>query len=204
MSPSSTRIGVLALQGSFSEHMKSLTQLGVDAVEVRLPDQLATLDGLVIPGGESTTILKLIDEYGLREPLRRAITLGLPVLGTCAGVICLATHVTSHSMDLLNLLHISVARNGFGRQVDSFEEDLSISALPGPVYRGVFIRAPVIESSNDGVEVLARLANGTIVACRQNNILATCFHPEFVEDLRVHAYFLDMVTQYVCTRDAHD
>ncbi|MCK5585279.1 pyridoxal 5'-phosphate synthase glutaminase subunit PdxT [Candidatus Bipolaricaulota bacterium] len=196
MTRQSRSIGVLALQGSFSEHMNSLSRLGAEPVAIRLPDQLKTVDGLVIPGGESTTILKLLDEYGLREPLVRSMAAGLPVLATCAGVICLADHISSHDMEPLRLLHISVSRNGFGRQIDSFEEDLSIATLPGPAYRGVFIRAPVIESIDDGVEVLARLTNGAIVACRQGNIVAACFHPEFVDDLRFHTYFLNMVEEH--------
>jgi len=204
MTAHSPRIGVLALQGSFSEHMHSLSRLGADAVAVRLPEQLDGLDGLILPGGESTTILKLIDEYRLRASLTHAIACGLPVLGTCAGAICLANGISSHVMEPLRLLHISVSRNGFGRQVDSFEEDLSIAALPGPVYRGVFIRAPMIESYSDGVEVLARLADGTVVACRQDNMLATCFHPEFVDDLRLHTYFLHMVEEYVATHSTQD
>jgi 5'-phosphate synthase pdxT subunit len=190
------RIGVLALQGSFSEHIRSVQRAGGAATEIRLPSEIADVDGLIIPGGESTTILKLVDEYGLREPLREAIAAGLPVLGTCAGVICLANRISSHVMKPLGVLDISVSRNSFGRQVDSFEEDLHIESLSGPAFRGVFIRAPVIESCGDGVRVLARLADGTMVACQRGHVLATCFHPEFVDDVRVHEQFLGLVEQH--------
>ena len=189
-------IGVLSLQGSFSEHIQSVQRAGAAATEIRLPSEIADVDGLIIPGGESTTILKLIDEYGLREPLREAIAAGLPVLGTCAGVICLANRISSHVMKPLSVLDISVSRNSFGRQVDSFEEDLHIESLSGPAFRGVFIRAPVIESCGDGVRVLARLADGTMVACQRGHVLATCFHPEFVDDVRVHEQFLSLVEQH--------
>ena len=189
-------IGVLSLQGSFSEHIQSVQRVGAAATEIRLPSEIAGVDGLIIPGGESTTILKLIDEYGLREPLRKAITAGLPVLGTCAGVICLANRISSHVMKPLSVLDISVSRNSFGRQVDSFEEDLHIEGMPGPTFRGVFIRAPVIESCGAGVRVLARLADGTVVACQSGHVLATCFHPEFVDDVRLHELFLHLVEQH--------
>jgi len=189
-------IGVLSLQGSFSEHIQSVQRAGAAATEIRLPSEIADVDGLIIPGGESTTILKLIDEYGLREPLREAIAAGLPVLGTCAGVICLANRISSHVMKPLGVLDISVSRNSFGRQVDSFEEDLHIESLSGPAFRGVFIRAPVIESCGDGVRVLARLADGTMVACQRGHVLATCFHPEFADDVRVHEQFLSLVEQH--------
>lgn len=190
------RIGVLSLQGSFSEHVQSVQRAGAAATEIRLPSEIAGVDGLILPGGESTTILKLIDEYGLRESLREAIVAGLPVLGTCAGVICLANRISSHVMRPLGVLDISVSRNSFGRQVESFEEDLQIEELSGPAFRGVFIRAPVIESCGDGVRVLARLGDGTVVACQEGNILAACFHPEFVDDIRFHEQFLHLVEQH--------
>jgi len=190
-------IGVLCLQGSFAEHIMSLSRLGADVAQVRLPAQLASIDALVIPGGESTTFLKLMDEFGLRDPLRKAISGGLPVLATCAGVVVLASEIVSHKMTPLGLLNVQIARNAFGRQVESFEEDLTIDGLQGEPFRGVFIRAPIIRSCGDGVNVLARLRNGTIVACRQDRILATSFHPEFVPDNRVHQYFLHMVHESV-------
>ncbi|MFW6056875.1 MAG: pyridoxal 5'-phosphate synthase glutaminase subunit PdxT [Chloroflexota bacterium] len=187
------RIGVLALQGSFAEHVTSLRRADAEAFELRMPEQLDGLEGLVIPGGESTTILKLMNLYRLREPLRERIGAGLPVLGTCAGAVCLSTHISSHAMHPLGLIDIVVERNAFGRQVESFEEDLQIDELEGPPFRGVFIRAPVIKSCGPNARVLARLANGTIVACAQENVLVTSFHPEFVDDLRVHRYFTAMV-----------
>ncbi len=186
-------IGVLCLQGSFAEHIEKLQGLGATVSEVRLPSQLEKLDGLIIPGGESTTFLKLIDAFSLREQLRQSISAGLPVLATCAGVVILASRISSHTMTPLALLDIEVARNGFGRQIESFEEDLSIDGVSGAPFRGVFIRAPIISSCGDAAHVLARLHDGTIVACRQGRILATSFHPEFVPDQRVHAYFLAMV-----------
>lgn len=193
MSDLPIKIGVLALQGSFSEHIEALDKLGVEAVEVRLAAELETIDGLIMPGGESTTILKLLDAYEIREPLLRRIRNGLPILGTCAGVVCLARDISSHDMCPLAVLDITVERNGFGRQVDSFEEDLVIEALHGDVFRGVFIRAPLIERCSGNAKVLARLNDGTIAACQQGNLIATCFHPEFVSDLRMHQYFIDSV-----------
>ncbi len=187
--------GVLCLQGSFVEHLASLERCGARTREVRLPSQLEGLDALVIPGGESTTFLKLIDEYALRKPLQDAIRGGLPVLATCAGVVVLSARISSHSMAPLALLDIQVARNAFGRQVESFEEDLSIEGIPGAPFRGVFIRAPIITSCSPAARVIARLQNGTIVACTQGRILATSFHPEFVPDLRLHRLFLETVEE---------
>ncbi len=187
------RVGVLALQGSFAEHARALRRLGAEPVEVRLPADLHGLAGLILPGGESTTILKLMDTYGLREPICTAAGRGVPVLGTCAGLVCLATEISSHSMRPLGLMDIAVARNAFGRQVESFEENLAIAGLEGPSFRGVFIRAPIIDHCGSGVQVLSRLRNETIVACRQDAVVVTSFHPEFVDDLRVHEYFLRIV-----------
>lgn len=186
-------IGVLALQGSFAEHARALHRLGAEPVEVRLPADINGLTGLILPGGESTTILKLMDTYGLREPICTAAARGMPMLGTCAGVVCLSRQISSHRMQPLGLMDISVARNAFGRQVESFEDDLTIAGLEGPSFRGVFIRAPIIDRCGTGVEVLSRLRNGTVVACRQDAIVVTSFHPEFVDDLRVHDYFLRIV-----------
>jgi len=187
------RIGVLALQGSFSEHIEALHKLGVETIEVRLAAELETVDGLIMPGGESTTVLKLLDEYGIRDPLLERIAAGLPILGTCAGTVCLARDISSHDMSPLAVLDITVERNGFGRQVESFEEDLVIDGLSGDVFRGVFIRAPLIERCAGKATVLARLNDGTIAACREGNLIATSFHPEFVSDLRLHEYFVDCV-----------
>jgi pyridoxal 5'-phosphate synthase pdxT subunit len=186
-------VGVLCLQGSFVEHLSSLQRCGARVREVRLPEHLEGIDALVIPGGESTTFLKLIDEYALRTPLRQAIIDGLPVLATCAGVVILAAEISSHRMAPLGMLDIRVARNAFGRQVESFEEDLSIEGVDGPPFRGVFIRAPIIASCGPSARVVSRLHDGTIVACSQGRILATSFHPEFVPDLRVHQHFLSTV-----------
>ncbi len=186
-------VGVLCLQGSFEEHISSLERLGVKTVQVRLPSQLHQIDALVIPGGESTTFLKLMDMYSLRQPLEEVIRGGLPVLATCAGVVVLASEIVSHKMSPLGLLDVRIARNAFGRQVDSFEEDLVLDGIAGAPFRGVFIRAPIIQDCGPGVHVTGRLRDGTVVACRQGRILATSFHPEFVPDLRVHQYFLSIV-----------
>ena len=186
------KIGVLALQGAFIEHEKILRRLGVDAIEVRLPEELAGLDGLIIPGGESTTIGKLALKWRLLEPIRALAEAGRPVWGTCAGMVLLARDVVDGvpGQPLLGLMDIAVARNAFGRQVDSFEADLKVSALGEPPFHAVFIRAPLIERVGAGVDVLARLEDGAVVAARQGNLLATAFHPELTEDDRFHRYFM--------------
>jgi 5'-phosphate synthase pdxT subunit len=186
------KIGVLALQGAFKEHIEALRKLGADTVEVRLPEQLEGLDGLIIPGGESTTIGKLAAEYGLQEAIRRYSEAGNPVYGTCAGMILLSRDV-GRDQPLLGVMDVKVERNAFGRQLDSFETDLDIPALGAQPFPAVFIRAPRIESVGDGVQVLARLPDSTPVAARQGNMLVTAFHPELTEDLRFHRYFLDFV-----------
>jgi 5'-phosphate synthase pdxT subunit len=194
------KIGVLALQGDFIEHVQILRSLGVNAVEVRQPDELRDLDGLIIPGGESTTFGKLAVEYGLIEPIRAMCNAGKPVWGTCAGMIFLAKDV-GRKQPVLGLMDVKVKRNAFGRQVDSFEQDLDIPALvtiengsdPHRPFHAVFIRAPLIESVGKRVEVLAKLDDGTIVAARQGNLLATSFHPELTKDTRFHRYFLERV-----------
>lgn len=186
------RVGVLALQGAFVEHAAILRELGVDVREVRLPEELAGLDGLVIPGGESTTIGKLADAYGLTEPLRRYGEEGLPIWGTCAGMIMLASDIGDHDQPLLRLMDVAVRRNAFGRQVDSFCEELDVPALGAEPFPGVFIRAPLIERVGPGVEVLARLPGGAVVAVRQGRLLATAFHPELTDDKRFHRYFLGL------------
>jgi 5'-phosphate synthase pdxT subunit len=187
------KIGVLALQGAFIEHIEVLKKLGIDVVEVRLPQDLTELRGLIIPGGESTTILKLMHIYSLFQPLRDRVQGGLPVLGTCAGMICLAKTVLNSQysyLEPLGVMDIEVRRNAFGRQVDSFEIDLPIPALGEKAYHAVFIRAPLISGVKSNVEVLARLADGVIVAARQNNLLVSSFHPELTDDSRFHKYFL--------------
>ena len=187
------RVGVLALQGAFVEHEKILHHLGVVAVEVRLPEHLEGLDGLIIPGGESTTIARLATKYGLIEPLRALGKAGKPLWGTCAGMILMAKGITDGEpgQSLLELMDIRVRRNAFGRQVDSFETDLEVPVLGGEPFPAVFIRAPLIERVGEGVEVLARLEDGTVVAVRQGNLLATSFHPELTEDERFHRYFVE-------------
>ncbi len=186
------RIGVLALQGAFREHVEALRKLGAEAVEVRLPEQLEGLDGLIIPGGESTTIGKLAVQYGLEEAIRRFAQQGKPVYGTCAGMIMLSRDV-GRDQPLLGLMNIKVERNAFGRQLDSFETDLDIPALGKKPFHAVFIRAPRIESVGEGVDVLSRLDDNTAVAARQGNVIVTAFHPELTDDLRWHRYFLSLV-----------
>lgn len=186
------RIGVLALQGAFVEHMAVLERLGVDAVAVRLPEQLVRLDGLIIPGGESTAIGKLMTTYGLLEPVRRTIEDGTPVYGTCAGMILLAHDIGRHDQPLLGEMDITVERNAFGRQLDSFEEDLFIPVLGPEPFHAVFIRAPSITCVGDGAQELARLHDGTVVAAQQGTLLATAFHPELSSDTRMHEYFIAM------------
>lgn len=190
------KIGVLALQGAFIEHIKILRGLGIEAVEVRLPEQLDGLDALIIPGGESTTIGKLAVEYGLMEPLRW-FAAGQPVWGTCAGMIFMAKKI-GEDQPLLDLMDIVVERNAFGRQIDSFEADLAVPALNnGRVvpFPAVFIRAPILLEADEeaGVEIVARLEDGTVVAARQGHWLVTSFHPELTDDDRFHRYFLEMI-----------
>lgn len=190
------RIGVLALQGDFAEHAERLREIGVEPVEIRLPQQLDEVDALIIPGGESTTITRLLDIYDLREPIRERGERGLPIWGTCAGAIVLAKQATDLDRPNLALMDIDVRRNAFGRQVDSFEEDLDIAALGAPAFHAVFIRAPVIDRAGDGVEVLAWLQDGTIVAARERSLVATSFHPELTHDVRFHRLLAEMAKAY--------
>lgn len=198
--PSAPRIGVLALQGAFREHLRSLRRCGADAVEIRTREDLDGLSGLALPGGESTVMGKLLTEWGMMERLRGLIRDGLPVFGTCAGLILLCTDIIGHPRQpRIGLLDASVRRNAFGRQVDSFTTDLELSPFPAvrPLaekaspMRAVFIRAPLIERTGPGVEVLARV-NGLPVAVRQGNMLAVSFHPELTDDLRLHQWVVDM------------
>lgn len=182
-------IGLLALQGDFAEHAAMLRAAGARPAEVRLPSDLAMIDALIIPGGESTTITRLLDLYDLREPIRRLGDEGMPIWGTCAGAIVLAREATDLDRPNLALMDITVRRNAFGRQVDSFEVDLPIAGLAGPPFHAIFIRAPRIERVGAGVEVLARLDDGSIVAVRQGDLFATSFHPELTSDGRFHALF---------------
>ncbi len=188
------RVGVLALQGDFLEHGQVLRRLGVDVVEIRLAQQLDDLDGIIIPGGESTTIGRLMDVYGLREPLKEHIRSGLAVWGTCAGMIVLARRLTEDKPKPLGLMDIEVARNAFGRQVDSFETDVDVPALGDPQFHAVFIRAPKVVSTGKEVETLAYLDGGGPIVVRQDNMLATSFHPELTEDTRFHSLFLEMTS----------
>jgi len=186
-------IGVLALQGDFREHREVLEGLGVRAPEVRTPRELAGLDGLIIPGGESTTIVKLMHSSGLLEPLRRAAGEGFPIWGTCAGMILLARRLDATGIPALEAMDIGVRRNAFGRQVDSFEADLAVAPLGGRPYRAVFIRAPIITDVGPGVEVLAALEDGTPVAAREGRLLVCSFHPELTPDRRFHRYFAERI-----------
>lgn len=187
-------IGVLALQGDFREHVAILQRLGHRTVEVRLPAHLDGLDGLIIPGGESTTIGKLMVEYGLLEPLRAAGQTGFPIWGTCAGMVLLAEEV-GREQPLLALLPMRIARNGFGRQVQSFESDLDAPVLGETPFRGVFIRAPRPEALGEGIEVLASLPGDIPVAVARGPLLATAFHPELTDDSRWHEHFVARVRQ---------
>ncbi len=187
------KVGILALQGAFIEHEKTLRHLGVNTVQVRLPQHLDGLDGLIMPGGESTTIGKLAKDYGLIEPLRE-FAAGRPTWGTCAGMIFLAQDLGHNQQPILGAMDITVDRNAFGRQVDSFEMELPLSVLDAP-FHAVFIRAPVATRAGDGVQVLGTLEDGRIVAAQQGHLLATAFHPELTDDDRLHRYFLDMINK---------
>lgn len=194
-SSSAAPVGVLALQGDFREHIAALRSLGADVVGVRRPSELAAVSGLIIPGGESSVMDKLSRQFGLAEPLKNAIADGLPVWGTCAGLIMLADTVLDgiDEQQTLGGLAIAVRRNAFGSQLDSFETDLDISAIGAPALHAVFIRAPIVETVSDNVTTLAALADGRIVAVEQDNLLGTSFHPEMTGDTRFHEYFLAKV-----------
>lgn len=186
-------VGVLALQGDFAEHEAVLQRLGVETRQVRLPRDLEGLTALIIPGGESTTITRLIDLYQLREPLREfAATHAM--WGTCAGMIVMANEATDLDREPLRVMDIEVQRNAFGRQVDSFETDLDIEEMTGPPVRAFFIRAPLITAVGPSVKVLAEIEGRGIVAARQGRLLVTSFHPELTEDGRMHRYFLSLAT----------
>ncbi|MBT8164024.1 MAG: pyridoxal 5'-phosphate synthase glutaminase subunit PdxT [Acidimicrobiia bacterium] len=182
-------VGILALQGDFREHAQLLNGMGVETRLVRKPEELDSIDGLVIPGGESTTIGKLADRYGLLEPLRRAVRSGVPTLGTCAGLIFLAAGTTGPAQIHLGVLDVVVERNAFGRQVDSFEAELDVTGLVDPLH-AVFIRAPVIDKAGADVEILATVENDPVMV-RQGNIIATSFHPELTGETRVHTLMLN-------------
>jgi 5'-phosphate synthase pdxT subunit len=202
------QIGVLALQGDVREHLQMLTRCGAQAVPVRRPAELDGLDGLVIPGGESTTIVKLAGIFELLDPLRERIAGGLPTYGSCAGMILLADRIAnpasdSHGVqDTVGGIDMTVRRNAFGRQVESFEEPVSVDGIEGRPFIAVFIRAPWVEQVGPAAQVLARVesgpAAGRIVGIRQGHLLATSFHPELTGDVRVHGYFVDMVREAAC------
>lgn len=185
-------VGILALQGDFREHEAVLQKLHVKTQQVRLPEDLEQIDRLIIPGGESTTIGNLLELYGLLEPIQKRVRKGMPLWGTCAGAILMAEKIADgiKGQPALSLMNITARRNAFGRQIDSFESNITISTISKTPLHVVFIRAPVLESPGKKVDVLASLSKKRIIAARQMNMLATCFHPELTEDTRFHEYFL--------------
>ena len=187
------KVGVLALQGDFAEHQAVLERMGQATRQVKLPRDMNGLDGLIIPGGESTTFRRLIDIYDLEGPISQMASQGIPIWGTCAGLIVMARELIEDAPIPLGLLNIVAERNAYGRQVHSFEQDLDIAPLGKVPFKGVFIRAPVICEVGEGVQVLAALSGGGPAAVRQNNLLGTSFHPELTSDTRFHNYFLDMI-----------
>ena len=191
-----TKIGVLALQGAFREHLDTLASIGVDGVPVRLPAHLEGIDGLILPGGESTTMRRLIDRWGMREPILRLARTGAPLFGTCAGMIILAREIAGGEAPVLPLLDVTVERNAFGRQLDSFEADLAVPVLGDTPVHAVFIRAPIIERTGPDVDVLAQLEDGRIVAVRQGNVIATSFHPELSGETRFHRLVAAMASEH--------
>jgi pyridoxal 5'-phosphate synthase pdxT subunit len=190
------RIGVLALQGAVAEHVSTLRAIGAEPVDVRLPAQLDQVDGLILPGGESTTMRRLIDRWDLRQPIMDLAGRGAPLFGTCAGMILLAREIAGGEPPVLPLLDVTVERNAFGRQLESFEADLDVPLLGSQPVHGVFIRAPVIERAGPNVDILARLADGRIVAVRERNILATAFHPELAGETRFHRLLTMMASEH--------
>jgi len=190
------KIGVLALQGAFAEHVNILRSIGVEAVEVRLPEQVQDLDGLVLPGGESTTMRRLVDRWGMRQPILELAARGAPLFGTCAGMIILAKDISDGDEPVLPLLDVTVERNAFGRQLDSFETDLAVPLLGDQPVHGVFIRAPVIDRVGPDVDVMARLDDGRIVAVRERNVIATAFHPELAGETRFHRLVATMAAEH--------
>jgi 5'-phosphate synthase pdxT subunit len=197
----SVLIGVLALQGDVREHIAAVERAGGQAVPVKTREELARVDGLIIPGGESTTVGKLLDRFGLMDPVRALPQEGKPIFGTCTGMILLAKEIEQSEQPRLGLLDVTVRRNAFGRQVDSFEEDLPIAGIEGAPVRAVFIRAPYITHVAPEVEVLAE-THGHPVLVREGALLAAAFHPELTDDPRIHRLFLDMVEHAKAQRDA--
>lgn len=185
-------VGVLALQGAFREHEHMLAACGVESRQIRKPEQLTGLDGLIIPGGESTTMGKLLNDFDLFEPIKALARDGMPIFGTCAGLIMLSKDIIGSDQPRLGLMDISVERNAFGRQVESFEADVSVPVLGEQPFSAVFIRAPYIVKTGPGVDVLAEY-DGKIICARQGKYLAAAFHPELTDDLRIHKYFLENI-----------
>jgi 5'-phosphate synthase pdxT subunit len=190
------RIGVLALQGAFREHLDTLDAIGIEGVRVREPADLDGVSGLILPGGESTTMRHLIRRWGLRDPILDLARSGAPLFGTCAGMIVLSTEIEGGEEPVLPLLDVTVERNAFGRQLDSFETELDVPILGNTPVHAVFIRAPVIDSTGPDVDVLARLEDGRIVAVRQRNVLATAFHPELAGETRFHRLVAAMASEH--------
>lgn len=190
------KIGVLALQGAFAEHLATLAAIGVQGVPVRLPADLAEVSGLIIPGGESTTMRKLIDRWAMREPIMRLAETGAPIFGTCAGMIVTAREIADGDEPVLPLLDVTVRRNAFGRQLDSFEAELEVPMLGETSVHGVFIRAPIVERVGPGVEVLATLDDGRVVAVHERNVIATAFHPELAGETRFHRLVAAMASEH--------
>ena len=190
------KIGVLALQGAFREHLRTLASIGVEGVPVRLPNDLEDVAGLILPGGESTTMRQLIERWGLRQPILDLATSGAPLFGTCAGMIVLAREIAGGEPPILPLLDVTVERNAFGRQLDSFETDLAVPILGDQPVHGVFIRAPIIDRTGPDVDILARLDDGRIVAVRERNIVATAFHPELAGEIRFHRLVAAMASEH--------
>jgi 5'-phosphate synthase pdxT subunit len=190
------KIGVLALQGAFREHLQTLESIGVDGVPVRLPADLAGVSGLILPGGESTTMRNLIQRWALAEPIQRLAATGAPIFGTCAGMIVLSNEIVGGEPPILPLLDVTVERNAFGRQLDSFETELAVPIVGDRPVHAVFIRAPVIDHVGPEVDVLARLDDGRIVAVRQRNVIATAFHPELAGETRFHRLVATMAAEH--------
>jgi 5'-phosphate synthase pdxT subunit len=190
------RIGVLAVQGDFAEHAAMLRTIGVEPVEVRLPADLESVSGLILPGGESTAMRRLINRWGLRQPILDLAETGAPLFGTCAGMIVLSRDIAAGDEPVLPLLDVTVQRNAFGRQLDSFETEVAVPVLGDQAVHGIFIRAPVIERVGPDVDILARLDNGRIVAVRERNVVATAFHPELAGEPRFHRLVATMAAEH--------
>jgi 5'-phosphate synthase pdxT subunit len=188
------KVGILALQGDFREHSEMLQKIGIEIVLIKLPEHLISVDRLIIPGGESTTIGKLLAIYGLLDPIRKRAQEGMPIWGTCAGAILMAKHIADGlpNQNSLNLIDITARRNAFGSQIDSFEANLKIKQIGTVPFNVIFIRAPILESPGSNVEILAKINQKKIVAVKQDKMLATCFHPELTNDRRFHEYFLSL------------